>query len=234
MCTSLKKIYYRLGSGLVKNLRVGNNAEIIPYKREQFVETQSEDTSTEDNVWRETKNIQWRISKGTLTIRGTGDMDDKMHRKGGCPWRDNNFIKKVIIKEGITSISYGAFTHRESLLTVELPVGLREIKFRAFSYCTNLTGMIIPEGVVSIGNQAFYGCESMEFLVLPETLVSIEDEAFAHCYSLKNVVIPAMVEKIGYGIFSDCENLMTIHCRSRHFFLAYKLRQGNDAELIRY
>lgn len=94
--------------------------------------------------------------------------------------------------------------------------------------------MIIPEGVMSIGNQAFYGCESMEFLILPETLVSIEDEAFAHCYTLKSVIIPSSVRKIGYGIFSDCENLMTIHCRSRYFLSSYKLRQGNDAEIIWY
>ncbi len=110
-CKSLKKIYYRLGSGLVKNLRVGNNAEIIPYKREQFVETLSEDTSTEDNVWREAKNIQWLISKDTLTINGTGYMDKRLYYEGerGYPWRHSDLLKKVIVEEGITSISCGAF-----------------------------------------------------------------------------------------------------------------------------
>lgn len=147
------------------------------------------------------KKIQWRISKDTLTIRGTGDMDNQISImvliRGGTMIH----LKKVIIEEVITFISYGAFEFCRNLTSVELPIGFREITFRAFSYCTNLGGMIILEGVTSIGNQAFYGCESMEFLILPETLVSIEDEAFAHCYSLKNVVIPAMVEKIGYRIF---------------------------------
>ena len=181
------------------------------------------------------KNLTWQLDdEGTLTIRGTGDMDKRLYYEGdrGYPWRHSDSLKKVIIEDGITSISYGAFEFCRNLTSVELPVDLREITFRAFSYCTNLGGMIVPEDVTSIGNQAFYGCESMEFLILPETLVSFEDEAFAHCYSLKSIIIPLSIREIGYGIFSHCENLITIHCRSRYFLSSYKLRQGNDAELI--
>lgn len=108
--------------------------------------------------------MTWQLDdEGTLTIRGAGDMDKRLYYEGdrGYPWRHSDSLKKVIIEDGITSISYGAFEFCRNLTSVELPVDLREITFRAFSYCTNLGGMIIPEDVTSIGNQAFYGCESI-------------------------------------------------------------------------
>ena len=75
--------------------------------------------------------ITWSLSDdGTLTISGTGDMDDN-------PWdvyqRAN--IKKVIIKNGITNVGECAFM-----------------------YCDNLISVIIPNSVTSIGAYAFYDC----------------------------------------------------------------------------
>lgn len=47
--------------------------------------------------------VTYTLKKGTLTIKGKGAMPTKMK------FRRNKKIKKVIIKKGVTSVSYEAF-----------------------------------------------------------------------------------------------------------------------------
>ena len=108
-------------------------------------------------------NLTWELdSDGTLTISGTGEMDFY-----NTPWKQNRSeIKKVILKNGVTSI--GRY---------------------AFEDCSSLTSVTIPNGVKSIGNDAFYNCSSLTSVTIPNSVMSIESYAFGACNNLKEVHI---------------------------------------------
>ena len=80
-------------------------------------------------------NANWKYVEATktLTISGTGLMQNYGHDSSRAPWKKD--IVKVIIENGITSIGNSAF-----------------------DYCSLLTSVTIPNSVTSIGNYAFFGC----------------------------------------------------------------------------
>ena len=54
-------------------------------------------------------NLSWILSEGVLTISGKGDMRD-FEDPFLVPWRNSTeYIKKVVIKDGVTSIGANAF-----------------------------------------------------------------------------------------------------------------------------
>ena len=50
-------------------------------------------------------NATWEYDSGTLTISGTGEMDDFSY----SPWVLNYKVKSIVIKEGVTRIGNNAF-----------------------------------------------------------------------------------------------------------------------------
>ena len=130
-------------------------------------------------------NLTWELdSDGTLTISGTGEMNYYY-----TPWRANySRIKKVILKNGVTSI--GDYAFRD---------------------CSNMTSVTIPKGVKSIGSRAFYNCSSLTSVTIPNSVTSIGREAFEWCSSLASVTIPNSVTSIGYDAFSGCNNLKEVY-----------------------
>ena len=83
-------------------------------------------------------NLTWTLndSTGTLTIEGSGAMNDYDHYfNSTAPWyRDNANILTVAIGDGITYIGTYAFYN-----------------------CSGLTSITIPNSVTVIGRQAFSG-----------------------------------------------------------------------------
>jgi hypothetical protein len=101
------------------------------------------------------------------------------------PWNEVNVsIKKVIIEEGITSISEEAFLNDRSLTEVQFPSTVKLIGSKAFQGCTRLADVQIPEGVELIDSYAFYGCKSIVKLGLPKSLQMISHQAFQDCDNL--------------------------------------------------
>lgn len=84
-------------------------------------------------------NLTWGLDiYGTLTIRGTGDMEDTWQRVY-VPWTDVlSNIKKVIIEPGVTSIGSYAFYWCENLTEIEIPDTVTCIGKNAIN--TNLDG----------------------------------------------------------------------------------------------
>ena len=70
-------------------------------------------------------NLKWTYSKGTMTLSGKGDMA-YYEDEEDIPWPTND-IKKVVIKEGVTSLSDSAFAYCESLSSISLPKSLKKI-----------------------------------------------------------------------------------------------------------
>ncbi len=124
------------------------------------------------------KNVTWEFSEDeTLTIRGTGPMNDYDGLK--APW---NFciydMKSVIIEEGVTSIGKNAFCYAYSMKEAIISSSVVSIGERAFSSCNDLEEIVIPSGVTSIGESAFSGCSRIEKIIFEGDAPSINIYAF--------------------------------------------------------
>lgn len=106
-------------------------------------------------------NITWTLDEeGTLILSGTGMMPSYFSMQ--CPFYNNQKIQKVIIGEGILSVSR-----------------------RAFAVCMKLKSVEFPEGLETIGNEAFYGA-SLTSIRLPSSITAIGGDAF-ECTYIKDV-----------------------------------------------
>ncbi len=168
----------------------------------------------------------WKLDDdGTLIIYGKGKMYDYAYHVGAGsynapPWLEfKNKIKKVIIKDGITSIGFAGFTYCsgftsitipdsvteigdyafcgcESLKSITIPDGVTEIGYKLFAWCRSLISITIPDGVTEIGDDVFYVCESLASITIPDSVTKIGEDAFAHCTSLTSITIPSGVREL--------------------------------------
>ena len=98
-------------------------------------------------------DLTWVLDPNeTLTISGTGAMDDRPD------FGDRSKIRQVVIGEGVTSIGAFAFVKCQDLTSVTLPDSLTAISGYAFQSCLSLTSLTIPAGVTSIGSMLFFHC----------------------------------------------------------------------------
>lgn len=123
----------------------------------------------------------------TLTIKGSGDMENYNHNSNYyAPWMWKT-VTQVKFEGNVTSIGNYAFLD-----------------------CPNLTSITIPDSVVSIGEFAFCNCPNLENVVMPNdsnsSLKSIGADAFYQCKKLKSITIPSSVISIGRCAFDVCFN----------------------------
>ena len=157
------------------------------------------------------ENVTYTLdSEGTLTISGSGDMED-YDAWDPSPFYDNSDIKNIIIKKGVTSIGDFAFDYCSSLKSITIPNSVTSIGDVAFSGCSSLTSITIPNSVTSIGDFAFEYCHSLTSITIPNSVTSIGGSAFSGCSSLKSITIPDSVTNIGDFTFYGCTNLQTVN-----------------------
>lgn len=140
-------------------------------------------------------NLMYKLnSDGVLTISGQGEMADWFTNT--VPWKDyknSGEITRVIIHEGVTSVSTKAFVFCESLEYAFIPSSMKDID--GFTACSSLKSINLPEGLETIGIQAFCDCDS-----------------------LKTVTIPSSVNSIGFGAFEWCDSLTEIKVKSNNAY----------------
>ena len=104
-------------------------------------------------------NVTWSLDdNGTLTISGSGKMED-CYDECSQPWYDNlSDITSVVIEPGVTYIGKFAFFEHSGLTSITIPSSVISIGQGAFEYCSGLTSITIPDGVTSIGKYALTGC----------------------------------------------------------------------------
>lgn len=153
-------------------------------------------------------NATWMLdSDGTLTISGSGAMDDYGN---GEPWEEyESNIKKVIIDEGITYIGARAFFLYSALESVMIADSVTEIGNYSFSACENLSDVVMGKGLVKIGSGAFEET-AITKIELGNTLVNIGPWAFNLCKQLQSVTIPDSVTTIGQAAFMNCKKIESI------------------------
>ncbi|WP_156182069.1 leucine-rich repeat protein [Faecalibacterium prausnitzii] len=162
-----------------------------------------------DVTWRLTENTDGS-STYTLTISGSGAMEDYL-MSGHQPWcsfRDQ--ITSVVVSPGVTSIGDCAFTMFSKLTHVDIADSVISIGDRAFSYCSSLTDIKIPQSVTYIGGVVFRECTNLSSITLSNNITSIGPFAFEKCTNLTSITIPGSVTAIGPNAFEDCTNLTSI------------------------
>ena len=170
-------------------------------------------------------NLTANSNNYILTISGTGDMD-------GYPWENyKSDITTVVIGDGVTSISDGAFEGCTSLTTVSIPASVTSVGSNAFASTPWLKGQpngvvyvgkvaykwkgnaaiaAIADGTVSISPYAFYSAQ-ITSVIIPASVTSIGNLAFNSCQDLTSVIIPASVTSIGNYAFQSCTKLEYVY-----------------------
>lgn len=111
---------------------------------------------------------------GTLTLSGTGKMDNWSSHTN-TPWYDyTSSIINVVIEDGVESIGDYAFYDCDSLMSVTIPDGVESIGNYAFYSCARLQNITIPDSVNSIGIHAFVDCTCL--------LIYCTEYSYAHTY----------------------------------------------------
>jgi predicted secreted protein len=170
-------------------------------------------------------NVTWTLDdEGTLTISGTGAMQNYSTSSDSPFYQKRTSIKTAVIETGVTSIGKYAFSDCSSLTSVTIPEGVTSIGPQAFFRCSSLISVMIPNSVSNIGRDeslisgSFFaspgltsagpigsGC-SIEF----GWTDAIPAYAFYNCGSLMSVTIPASVTSIGEEAFYNCSGLTAI------------------------
>ena len=146
----------------------------------------------------------------TLTISGTGAMNN-YSSSSSIPWYSYKAnITTVVIGGGVTSIGSNAFVNCSALTSVTIPNSVTSIGFRAFEGCSALSSIEIPANVTSIGGEAFSDCTGLTSIEIPANVTSIGGEAFSDCTGLTSIEIPASVTSIGYEAFYGCSSLASV------------------------
>ena len=142
--------------------------------------------------------VRWSADPetGTLTVSGTGAMDD--FDLLGAPWIESReMIYSAVIEDGVTSIGGYAFYNCKNLKSVSIPDSVKKIDEAAFDGCQRLPWVTIPDSVTRIGDYAFRYCENMSSIYLSKGLTDIGYAAFQGCKKLRDVTIPDSVTVIG-------------------------------------
>lgn len=145
-------------------------------------------------------------STGTLTISGSGAMEDYEY-ENDYPWMDyRDSIQTIVIGDQITQIGRYAFTGT-ACSTIKFGKNVRSIGERAFLECRNLNGdLTLPDSVQTIGAGAFQGCEKLSGdLTIPDSVVEIGEGAFRDCKNLNGTLtLGKNLRTIGKAAFSGC------------------------------
>ena len=168
-------------------------------------------TCGDDLVWTFDQN------HGTLTISGTGKMNNYFG-SGQPSW--GNFkedIKEVIIDDGVTSIGSAAFYNYTNIRKVVLGKSIKDIGDYAFFNCTHITDIYWNSCNVNdfANNKVFYSIgteQSGVTVVFGETVNVIPANVF--CTSsfpnVKNIIIGDNVSSIGKQAFMNCDKVTDI------------------------
>lgn len=153
----------------------------LPAKQEMQTE---QDMQTEDSGTCGS-GVTWEFSGDTLTISGSGAMDDFA---GSTPWDAyKGSIRNLNIANGVTAIGVHAFSGCTGIKNVNIPASVQKIGFAAFSDCTGLENAAVSAGI--IGESAFIRCSSLKTVAIGSSVRAIGISAFENCNALQGVYI---------------------------------------------
>ncbi len=181
------------------------------------------------------ENLTWSFDTetGTLTISGTGDMDDYeiIYPDGGItstinsPWSIyTEIIENIIIESGVTTIGNYAFEECKSLVNIAIPNSITSIGYRALHNCSLLENLIIPSSVNNIGDYALDGCYGLKSVDVDKSNKHYSSDEYGVLFNKNktnlikypagnartNYVIPNSVDTVEWSSFMLSQNLENI------------------------
>ena len=168
------------------------------------------------------ENVTYTLdSDGLLTISGEGEIlaDNESMLDGGLAaypayYHILSYVKKVVIKNGVTSICENGFAYFSNMTSIVIADSVTTIDSSAFHDTTfydntenwddnvlyignhlikaqnNISGNYrIKDGTKVIADGAFRGCTSLTSITIPDSVMSIGAYAFAGCTGLSNITV---------------------------------------------
>lgn len=132
-------------------------------------------------------------------------------------YMNGNLITDLVIPEGVTTITNGAFAYCTNLKSVSFPNSLIAINDSSFYGCTGIISVVIPQNVSSFSVGAFKGCTALASLSVVDNNATyhsygnciIETDSKTLVLGIKNSTIPSdgSVTIIGDYAFEGCDGL---------------------------
>jgi len=182
----------------------------------------------------EGESINWLYDKTTktITIFGTGPMQNYT-TETETPWYSlKNEVENVVIESGVTTVGYYLFRNFTKIKNVTLPEGVTSIGKGAFQSCplesinfpstlitihnysfynTKLKEIVIPASVTSIGNNVFNSCSSLKSAKVLCDATTLNTKAFYNCASLEVIYLSKSIVSIKSNAFGNCTSLKTVY-----------------------
>lgn len=180
-------------------------------------------------------NVTWSFDSatGTLTISGTGTMENWFHEMDlsiaaqfgfdvgdylpsdqeyvYTPWYSiREKILHAVVSDGITTLGDFTFSGCTNLKDVKLSKDLTVIGHGAFENCKALSKVTIPSGVTEIGVGAFYFNVSLTSVTVPEGVKTLNYGAFSFSSGLKTIDLPSTLTTMSACTFMGCQGLTSI------------------------
>ena len=149
------------------------------------------------------EQLTWKLEDGTLTISGTGAMEDYVN--GSAPWyAERDQIQTVVIEAGVTSIGSYAF-YDSDVQTVNIPVSVTKVGKDAFESCYSFSEIVYGGSKtdwaaldVEAGNDVLTYCSTIEYekedtgKSITECTITLEAESYIHDGQEKEPAVTVM------------------------------------------
>lgn len=166
-------------------------------------------------------NLSWALTDdGTLTISGSGDMDNYAVGDDGPPWLEEDVeVTQIVLDGNITSIGENAFC-QTFIKNITIPASVSAIQYGALNFIDTLEGIWVETGNTVYSNDdsgVLFDKDKTVLISAPTRLTGtytvpmsvtwIYDNAFLGCAGIKTISWPDRISRIGQGAFSGCSGL---------------------------
>lgn len=123
-------------------------------------------------------NVRWELDPENETLRfiGNGKMKSWYFKDREYD-KYREYIKNVVIEDGITNVGEAALYGYRPLNSVSLPNSLESIDKTAFQQ-SGVKSLIIPNNVKTIGDYAFHECWALSYVYFGNQVNNIADTSF--------------------------------------------------------
>ena len=174
--------------------------------------------------------VKTSAKAGSVTVPATVKIDKityKVTAISDNAFKNNKYLKKVIIGSNVKNIGNGAFSGCKKLTSVSLGKNATSIGKDTFKNCTGLKKITIPDKVTTVGNTAFAGCKKMSAVTLGKSVKKIGTEAFKGCSKLATVTVKSTkLKSVGKNAFKGIKSNVKIKVPAKQLKAYKKLLKG--------
>ena len=154
--------------------------------------------------------LKFNKQSKVVTVSGSGDMYDFRTEFAETVFYED--AQKLIIEDGITSISKDCFADCSELLDISFSNTISLIRNNAFANCSKIKELYFPASINLIRAGTFNGCTGLESVTFDDATFdcSLDGGVFANCTNLKNLNLCDNIGIGGSDNFRNCSSLEEI------------------------